>query len=95
MITKIHKFLKKLLTTHWLLTSFVMAISSLSLVLSSANIFIMFRANILLISENGFMALKDGAAEQFFSICFYGIISVFSYVIFKACEKVLVEKLLK
>jgi hypothetical protein len=41
------------------------------------------------------MALMDGAFKQMVMLFVYGIISLFAYLVFKACEKILVEWLTK
>ena len=62
--------------------------------LSSYNLFFLLRANLTLIFDFGVMALLDGAFVQFLSLAFYGIVSLSSYLLFKACEKWLVSVLL-
>jgi disulfide oxidoreductase YuzD len=41
------------------------------------------------------MALMDGAFSQLVMLVVYGIISLCAYVIFKVCEKIIVEWLTK
>ncbi len=89
------KQLRKLITRHWLLTLLVMFVVAAIFGLSLFNLFYLLHANIELISEHGYMALKDGALEQLLSLFFYGFISIITYIIFKACEKVMVETILK
>jgi hypothetical protein len=86
---------KHLLTKHPLLTFAIMLMSSLVFGLSSYNIFYLVKANVTLVFDYGLMALLDGALKELFLLTFYGIISLAAYVVFKACEKWLVDKLLK
>lgn len=89
-----HRLLKCVLTSHWLLTLAVMCLCALAFGLISLNLFAMLRANLDLISAHGAMALFDGALEQLVQLAVYGGLSVVVYVLFKACERVLVERIL-
>ena len=86
---------KTILTKHPALTFFIMLMSSLVFGLSSYNIFYLFKANIAYVADNGAMALLDGGLEELLLLTFYGIVSLAAYIVFKACEKWLAEKLLK
>lgn len=83
--------INKFLTSHPALTFFWMLLSALAFGLSSYNIFHLFHENIDLVIEYGIMALKDGAFVQLLMLIAYGVISLATYIIFKACEKVMVE----
>lgn len=85
----------KILTKHPLLTFAIMFGTAVVFGLSSYNLFYLLKANITYIAENGFMGLVDGGLEQLASLTFYGIISLAAYIVFKACEKWLAERLLK
>jgi hypothetical protein len=45
------------------------------------------------IASNGFMALADGAAQQFAELLSTLVLSMLAYVVFKACEYRLVHSL--
>ena len=59
--------------------------------LITLNLFVMFKANIDLSLQYGVMVLIDGAALQFFELVLYGYLSMFFYLMFKTCERILVE----
>ena len=54
----------------------------------------MFSDNWDLITGYGVMALRDGAAQQLLELLFYLLISMLNYVVFKACEHSLVQRVL-
>ncbi|MBI1301892.1 MAG: hypothetical protein GC137_09590 [Alphaproteobacteria bacterium] len=83
------------LTRHPLLTFFIMMCAALVFGLTSYNIFFLLKANIALVVDYGVMALFDGAFKELIVLLLYGIVSLAAYVLLKACEKVLVDKLLK
>jgi hypothetical protein len=85
---------RQLLTRHPALTFFWMLISGLVLGLSSYNLFFLLKANLELVIDHGWMQLMEGAAEELLMLSAYGVIGLVSYIVFKACEKVLVERLL-
>jgi hypothetical protein len=85
---------RQLLTRHPALTFLWMLISGLILGLSSYNLFFLLKANLLLVIDHGWMQLMEGAAEELFMLSAYGVIGLLAYIVFKACEKVLVERLL-
>jgi len=63
--------------------------------LCSFNLFFLVKANVILVLDYGMMALFDGALIQLLSLSFYGIISLASFLVFEACKKVLVDKMVK
>ena len=87
------KLLHKALTVHWLLTLVLMGLFALVFGLSSLNVVKMLSANIALIAEHGTMVLFEGALLQLFELLIYGYLAVISYVLFKACETVLVGRI--
>ncbi|MCK6406407.1 MAG: hypothetical protein L6Q60_10370 [Rhodocyclaceae bacterium] len=60
---------------------------------TSLNLIYIFRANIGLIVEHGWLALASGAAWQLLELVLYGYLSAAFFVGFKVCEKLLVESL--
>jgi hypothetical protein len=83
--------MKKLLTLHPSLTFIVMFVSALAFGLSSYNLFFLIHENVGLVLEHGAMALKDGALTELFMLTLNGIISLSTYIVFKACEKQMVD----
>ena len=61
---------------------------------ASLNLFYMFKANLGLIADNGFMALADGAGQQLVELLFTLLLSMLSYIVFKTCEHSLVTGVL-
>jgi hypothetical protein len=90
-----HHRLKWLINRHWALTLVVMCCSVFVFSLMSFNLFHMWQENVRVISESGSTVLFDGALQQLFELTVSSFIAAVCYVIFKACEKVLVEKILK
>lgn len=72
----------------------LMLLASLVFGLSSYNLFFLFKENLSLVLDYGFMALMDGALQELAMLLLYGIISSCAYIVFKACEKLLVEYLI-
>lgn len=86
--------LQPVLTFHWLTTLILMGLFALAFGFTSLNLIVMLSANFNLIAEHGSMALLDGAARQLVELVSYAYLSVIWYVLFKACERVLVERIL-
>lgn len=87
--------LKGLLTYHWLLTLFLMGLFALGFGLASLNLFTILSANLSLIIEHGVMALVEGALLQLIELIALGYLGVVLYVLFKVCERVLVDMAVK
>jgi len=88
-------FIRRVLTFHWLSTLLLMGVFALAFGLLSLNLFMILRANIGLIARHGAMALIDGAFVQLLGLVVYGYLGVLCFLLFKACERVLVERLLR
>ncbi|MFD2183575.1 hypothetical protein [Rhodoplanes azumiensis] len=86
--------IRRLLTTHWTLTLLIMMAAALTFGLSTLNLYALVQANIGLIARHGTMALLDGGLLQTLELLAYGLVGVLAYVVVKACERVLVERLL-
>ena len=78
-------FRRVVLARRWL-TFVVLCLSFLLFGAGTLNLIGMFRLNISLITENGTMALADGAAQQFVELVLTLVLSMAAYVVFKACE---------
>ena len=88
----VRAFRRVVLGRRWL-CFLVLCLSFLSFGIGTLNLLNMFRLNFILISENGVMALADGAARQLAELLLTLLASMLSYVVFKACEHSLVHGL--
>lgn len=86
--------LQRILTFHWLITLVLMALLALVFGLMSFNQFMLLQANFALIAHHGAMALLEGALQQLLELVASGFVAVVCYVLIKACERVLVERIL-
>ena len=59
----------------------------------TVNIFVLFKANIDRYVSDGTMVIADGALLQLAELIGYGHLSLSFYLVFKACEHVLVKRL--
>ena len=87
-------FVKKVLTFHWLSTLVLMGVFGLLFGLVSLNIISLLHANFSLILQHGAMALMHGALYQLIELSAYGVLSILLWLLFKACEDLLVRKML-
>lgn len=87
--------LKGLLTYHWLLTVFLMGLFALGFGLASLNLITILSANLSLILEHGVMALVEGAFVQLLQLIALSYLGVVLYVLFKVCERVLVDLVIR
>jgi hypothetical protein len=85
--------LKRILHYHPALTFLIMALSILIAGLSATRIFFLFDLHIALVREHGIQALMSGALQQFFELIVSGFLVLFAYIIFTACETILVKKI--
>jgi len=83
--------LKKFLVRHPLFTFLLMGGCFLVMGIISLNLVYLFHANFEFISEYGVMALREGGLIQFIGLAGSGYVALVFYVLFKACEKALVE----
>jgi len=63
--------------------------------ITSINLFFLLKANINLFVEYGLMVIDDGALEQLFELLGSAYLSMLFWILFKLCERVLVERLTK
>jgi hypothetical protein len=78
---------------HPKLTFLLMGVFFLLFGFTSVNLFVVLKANIDLFLEYGAMVIEDGALQQFIEIVGSSYLSIVFYVLFKVCERVLVERL--
>jgi hypothetical protein len=60
---------------------------------SSVNLFVLLKLNIDLFLEYGLMVIADGALQQLFELIGSAYLSMLFYVLFRVCERILVERL--
>jgi len=75
------------------LTFVLMGILFLLFGVTSVNLFVMLKMNIDLFIQYGWMVVADGALEQLIDLIGSAYLSLLFYVMFKVCERVLVERL--
>jgi ABC-type multidrug transport system fused ATPase/permease subunit len=83
---------RRLFRRAWL-TFIVMVAAFLVFGAGTYSLFLLLKANLELIAEHGMQALADGAAQQFVELMFTAALSMAAYVLFKACEHRLVQRL--
>jgi hypothetical protein len=60
---------------------------------TSVNLFVVLKANIELFLEYGAMVIEDGALQQLVEVIGSSYLSIVFYVLFKVCERILIERL--
>lgn len=86
------RWLEFLYRRPWL-TFVIMGLAFLLFGFYSVNLFVVLKANVELILEYGMMAVADGAGQQLAELLLAAYLSIFFYLIFKVCERVLVTRL--
>src|SRR5947208_15105846 len=81
------------LYAHPRLTFVLMGVLFLLFGVTSVNLFVLLKMNIDLFLQYGLMVIADGALEQLFDLVTSAILSILFYLVFKVCERVLVERL--
>ncbi len=61
--------------------------------ITSVNLFVLLKMNIDLFIEYGAMVIADGALEQLADLIGSAVLSIVFYLLFKVCERLLVERL--
>lgn len=89
------KRLRHFLQCHRALTFALMGIAFFLFGLLSLNLIYLFKSNIDLFLQYGTMVIADGALRQLLELIGYGYLSLAFYVMFKACEHILVKGLLE
>ena len=75
------------------LTFALMGVFFLLFGVSSVNLFVLLKLNIDLFVEYGLMVIADGALQQLLELIGSAYLSMLFYVLFRVCERVLVERL--
>jgi hypothetical protein len=78
---------------HPKLTMVLMGVFFLLFGFTSVNLFVVLKANIDLFVQYGAMVIEDGALQQLVEILGSSYLSIAFYVLFKVCERILVERL--
>jgi hypothetical protein len=89
MKTKIIRYLRQ----HYGLTFVLMGLAFFLFGLFSLNLIFLLKSNIDLFLNYGTMVIDDGALRQLFELLGNGYLSLAFYLLFKACERILVERL--
>jgi hypothetical protein len=87
--------LKRFLARHPFVTFMLMGLTFLLVGLISLNLIYLFNANLEFVINNGVMGLRDGGLLQLVELVTTGYLGMALYVLFKTCEKVVVERLLE
>lgn len=75
------------------LTFVLMGVLFLLFGVTSVNLFVLLKMNIDLFIQYGAMVIADGAVEQLVDLIGSAYLSMVFYILFKVCERVLVERL--
>ena len=59
---------------------------------TSVNLFVLLQKNIELFLDYGWMVIEDGALQQFVELVSSAYLSLVFYLLFKVCERILVER---
>jgi hypothetical protein len=81
------------LYAHPALTFVLMVTFFIFFGVTSVNLFVLLKMNIDLFLQYGLMVIADGALEQLFDLVTSAILSIVFYLLFKVCERILVERL--
>ena len=81
------------LARRWWLAFVLLGVSFVLGSLVTLNLLHMLSANLEFLSSYGFDALREGGLRQLLEIVASGYFAAACYVVFKLCEKVLVERL--
>ena len=61
--------------------------------ITSVNLFVLLKMNLDLFLQYGLMVIEDGALRQLVDLLASSLLSIAFYVVFKICERVLIERL--
>ena len=94
MSSSVHSRLYAFLYARWWVTFVLLGASFVLFGFITLNLLHTLMANFEFLSMYGVEAVREGGLLQLFEIVGSGFIAALSYVIFKVCEKVLVERLI-
>ncbi len=81
------------LSRRWWVTFVLLGVSFVMFGLVSLNLLHTLSANLEFLSMNGLDAVREGGLRQLVELIVYGYVAAFFYLVFKLCEKVLVERM--
>ena len=87
--SRIYRFL----ATYWWLTFLLMGVSFVLFGLASLNLIQLLMANFDFLARHGLVAVREGALLQLLELVASGYGAAVCYLVFKLCEKVLVDRL--
>jgi hypothetical protein len=82
-----------LLYRHVWLTFILLGVFFLLFGFTSVNLFVLLKLNVELFLEYGTMVIADGALEQLVDLVGSAYLSMLFWLLFRVCERVLVERL--
>lgn len=85
--------LYRLLLRRWWLALVLLGISFVAFGLVSLNLLQVLQANLRFIAEHGLDAVQEGALFQLIELVVHGYLAALFYLVFKLCEKALVQRL--
>lgn len=88
----VHSFVR-FLFRHPRLTFALMGGFFLLFGVTSVNLFVLLKLNLELFLEYGLMVIADGALQQLVELVGSAYLSMVFYVLFRMCERILVERL--
>jgi hypothetical protein len=88
-----HSRLYHLLLQQWWLAFVLMGVFFVLFGLASLNLLHLLGANLTFLADHGWDAVRDGGLWQLAGLVGSGYVAAACYVMFKLCEKVLVERL--
>jgi hypothetical protein len=83
-------FQRVVLSRPWA-TFVVMGLSFLLFGAGTLNLFVLARANFMLLGEHGWLAVMEGGGRQLAELLLTGYACMLAYLVFKACEHTLVH----
>jgi hypothetical protein len=87
----LQKFFTEGLRVRPVLAFALMGLSFVLFGVTSLNLVYLFKANISLFLDYGWMVVRDGALRQLCELLGYGYLSLIFYLVFKCCEHQLVH----
>jgi|InoplaM2PM_1038566.scaffolds.fasta_scaffold07956_1 hypothetical protein len=85
--------LYRMLSRRWWLALLLLGLSFVAFGIASLNLLDVLQANLRFLGEHGSDAVREGALLQLFELVVYGYVAAAFYLVFKVCEKVLVQRL--
>lgn len=88
-----HPHIKRFLQARPIITFLLMGMAFFLFGVLSLNLIFLLKSNFELFWNHGVMAIGDGGLRQLLELLGYGYLSLIFYLFFKACERMLVERL--